>query len=78
MTETSWARLSEYSTGFEADVARAALAVAEIPVLVQGEQPGIFGAGFQGMQPGGITLYVPASALDRARVALGIEEEDHA
>lgn len=77
MTETSWARLMEFSTGFEADVARATLADAEIPVLLQGQQPGIFGAGFQGVQPGGITLFVPQTALDRARIVLGLEEEDH-
>lgn len=76
-TDTEWAKLAEYATGIEADMARATLAEAEIPVVVKGEQVGIFGAGFQGAQPGGITLLVPAGALDRAREMLGIEDEDH-
>lgn len=77
-TEAEWVKLSEYGTGFEADIARGILAEAEIPVVVKGEQVGIFGAGFQGAQPGGITFFVPAGALDRARELLGLEDEDHA
>jgi hypothetical protein len=76
--DTEWVRLAEYASGIEADMARATLAEAEVPVVVKGEQVGIFGAGFQGAQPGGITLFVPAGALDRARDLLGIEDEDHA
>lgn len=74
--ETDWVKVAEYGTGFEADLARATLTEAEIPVVAKGEQVGIFGAGFQGAQPGGIALFVPAGALDRARDVLGIEDED--
>ena len=46
--------------------ARQLLEAEGIPVLVQSNAPGIFGAGFQGAVTGGIVLRVPSPELDRA------------
>ncbi|MEN9507463.1 MAG: putative prokaryotic signal transducing protein [Gemmatimonadota bacterium] len=62
-----WALLHECATVFEAEILRSLLEAAEIPVLVQGQQPGIFGAGFQGPIVGGVQLLVPSTALEEAR-----------
>jgi hypothetical protein len=62
-----WALLHECATVFEAEILRSLLEAAEIPVLVQGQQPGIFGAGFQGSIVGGVQILVPSTALDEAR-----------
>jgi hypothetical protein len=66
-----WAHLTSFSSGFEADEARAILEAADIPVLVKGPQVGIFGSGYQGSVPGGVELLVPSPELDRARELLG-------
>ena len=47
-------------------MARQLLESEGIPVLVQSNAPGIFGAGFQGAVTGGIVLRVPSPELDRA------------
>lgn len=71
---SDWVQLTTFSTGFEADFAQQSLTEAEIPCLVQGNQAGIFGAGFKGPVIGGITLYVPSAALVAARDILEIED----
>jgi hypothetical protein len=70
---TRWSPVASFSTGLEADIARAALESAGIPVQLRGDRAGIFGATFQGWMPGGITLAVPALELERAR---GLLDED--
>ena len=62
----SWVVVGSYGTGLEADMARQLLEAEGIPVLVQSNAPGIFGAGFQGAVTGGIVLRVPSPELDRA------------
>jgi hypothetical protein len=66
-----WAPLGTYGSGFEADQVRAVLEAEHIPVLVRGTQVGLFGAGFQGPVLGGVHLFVPHTALERARELLG-------
>jgi len=56
-----------YTTMFEADVAKAALEQAGIPVLVKGADVGMFGGAFSGPTAHGVTLFVPADLLDDAR-----------
>ena len=72
---TGWASLASFSSGLEADEARAILEAADIPVLVRGPQVGIFGGGFQGTVPGGVELLVPSPELERSRVLLGRGDE---
>ena len=63
----SWTKIASFATGFEADLAAAALETAGIPAIVIGHQKsGIFGAGFQGPVIGGLEVKVPASMLDEA------------
>jgi hypothetical protein len=59
--------LATFATGLDADVAKAALELEGIPVLVKGPQVGMFGASFQGNVLGGVELHVPAGALPRAQ-----------
>lgn len=71
---SDWVELATFGTGFEADLAQQSLTEAEIPCLMRGNQAGIFGAGFQGPVMGGITLYVPASAMETARDLLELDD----
>ena len=66
-TPSDWIKLASFSSGFEADLAVAALETAGIPAVVVGHQvSGIFGVGFQGRVVGGIDVKVPRPMLDNA------------
>jgi hypothetical protein len=71
---SDWVQLTTVSNGLEADIAQQTLDEAEIPCLLQGNQAGMFGAGFKGPVIGGIALYVPSSALETARELLDLDE----
>ena len=66
-----WTTVATYATGLEADIARAALEEADIPVLVRSNSTGIFGPAFQGTVPGGVVLQVPSPESERALTLLG-------
>jgi len=70
-----WIPLAEYGTSYEAELAAGILRNAGIPVLLRGPEVGIFGPGFAGATSRGVTLLVPADALDLARDLLDPEEE---
>jgi hypothetical protein len=73
MDETEWRAVATYASGFEADFAIAQLGAAEIPaVRNSNDTVGIFGPGFQGATAHGVTVLVPADALEDARVALNL------
>jgi len=59
--------LVNFPNGFEADMARQQLEDAGIPVLVKALQGGMFGPGFLGPLPGGVTLHVPSPDFERAK-----------
>jgi hypothetical protein len=62
-----WTKLATYATTFDAEVAKATLESAHIPAMIQSHSgTGIFGAGFQGTVPGGVSLMVRSHDLDRA------------
>lgn len=65
--QAEWIKLATFGSGLEADIARARLEEAEIPVLLRGEQTGAFGPSFLGSVPGGIDIYVPSPELQHAR-----------
>jgi len=69
-----WTKIASFGSGLEADVARARLEQAEIPVQVRGEHTGIFGPSFQGSVPSGIDVYVPSPDVDRARELLRVKD----
>ena len=71
----TWATLTTFGSGLEADLARQTLDAEGIPALVRGDHVGIFGAGFQGTLASGVELLVPAPELDRARELLGLRDD---
>lgn len=73
MSESEWRVLATYASGFEADLAMAQLEAAEIPaVRDSNDTVGIFGPGFQGATARGVTVRVPADALEEARLAVSL------
>jgi putative signal transducing protein len=71
MTAPNWREVATFSSGFEADFAVAQLQAAGIDaVRDDNDTVGIFGPGFQGTNPRGVTVRVPADALDEARAIL--------
>jgi hypothetical protein len=71
MTARSWRDVATFSSGFEADVAIAQLEAAGIDaVRDDNDTVGIFGPGFQGANPRGVTVRVLADAVEEARTIL--------
>jgi hypothetical protein len=68
--QAEWIKLATFGSGFEADLARATLEAADIPVQLRGQQTGAFGPSFQGPVPGGVDVYVPSPELEHARELL--------
>ena len=62
-----WRPVAEYAALYETELPRQQLEAADIPVLVKGVEPGIWGPGFAGPTSRGITLLVPEDRLDEAR-----------
>ena len=75
--EGGWVPVATYGMVYEAEFARATLARAGIPALVQGtEHVAIFGPGWMGPSNRGITVMVPRECLDEAREVLAPVEDD--
>jgi hypothetical protein len=73
MSDKEWSVLATYPSGFEADLAMEQLKAARIPALRDSnEAAGIFGQAFQGPTAFGVTVRVPAAALDDARAAVSL------
>jgi hypothetical protein len=76
MNDSAWRVLTTYPSGFEADLAIAVLEAAEIPAMRDNnDSVGIFGPGFQGATARGVTIRVPAAALEEAREVLGLAND---
>jgi len=73
---SSWTKLRHYAGLLEADMDRARLEDAGIPVLVQGPVTGVFGPGFAGPTPQGVTLLVPGELREEARELLDLDDVD--
>ena len=76
MQERGMALLKDYASGLEAALDLAALETENVPVLVRGLEPGIFGPGFTGSTPHGVRVYVPESLLEFARELIGEESPE--
>jgi hypothetical protein len=73
--DSTWAKLTTFSSALEADMAVSRLEAAEIPAVARGNDiVGIFGPGFQGPTAKGVDVLVPVAALDTARQVLGLEQ----
>jgi hypothetical protein len=68
--QAEWVKLATFGSGLDADIARARLEEADIPVQLRGEHIGAFGPSFQGAVPGGVDMYVPSPELEHARELL--------
>jgi hypothetical protein len=60
---SGWIKAREFGTKFEAEMAKARLESAGIPVMLKSHAGAIFGPGFQGAVPSGVELHVPAERL---------------
>lgn len=62
-----WAKAASFKASFEADLARQQLESEGIPVALLGDATGIFGPGFMGATPRGVTVLVPSDRVEEAR-----------
>ena len=67
---SQWIKAREFSTQFEAEMARARLESADIPSTIKSHESGFFGAGFQGVVPSGVELHVPRERLSEVHEIL--------
>ena len=72
-TSDDWALLQEYGSLLEANLDLGSLELENVPTLVRGLEPGIWGPGFNGLTLRGVSVFVPASLLDYARDLIGQE-----
>ena len=68
--EPQWMKLQTFSAAFEADMLVDLLEEAGIPSLVQGPEAGIYGFGFGGVTPRGVTVKVPSDRIEEAKLIL--------
>lgn len=69
--ETRWVAVASFGARYLAEIAIHQLENADIPVLVKGEEPGIWGPAHAGPTSRGIELLVPEAAAEDARELLG-------
>lgn len=65
-----WIKVREFSTRFEAEIARTRLESADVPAAIVSHEGGFFGAGFQGTVPTGVELRVPSERIAEAEAVL--------
>lgn len=70
---TTWVKAHEFATRFEAEMARARLESAHVPVMITAHEAGIFGPGFQGAVPSGVQLLVPSDRVIEVQALLDSE-----
>jgi hypothetical protein len=77
MNHSEFRVLASYASGLEADIAMALLESAGIPAFRDNnDSVGVFGPGFQGPSARGIIVAVPAEALEDARAAVSLSDDD--
>jgi hypothetical protein len=70
---TTWVKAHEFATRFEAEMARARLESADVPVMITAHEAGIFGPGFQGVVPRGVQLLVPSDLVAEVQALLDFD-----
>ena len=68
--EVRWVPVAFYSARYLAEIPMQTLEAEGIPVLLRGEEPGIWGPAFSGPTSQGIQLLVPDAAESDAREVL--------
>lgn len=71
-----WVVLETFAARYLAEIQIQTLEAEGIPVLIKGEEAGIWGGGYAGPTSQGIQLLVPSVALDDARELLELDEEE--
>ncbi len=66
-----WVTVATFAARYLAEIPIQTLEAQGIPVLVKGQEPGIWGPAFSGPTSGGLRLQVPAAAEEEAREILG-------
>ena len=72
---SEWKKVGEFSTRFEAEIARTRLESADIPAAIKSHEGGMFGAGYQGAVPSGVEVHVPSDRIDDARGILDLPRD---
>lgn len=67
-----WVRIASFATGIEAEMAREQLKSAGIAVIIHSEGSGLFGPGFSGSLPSGVTVSVPKGDVKKAHDLLDV------
>lgn len=74
-----WVPIATHGAVYAAEIGRAVLEAGGFDAVVQGgEWVGIFGPGFQGATPRGVTVLVPSHQLAAAQTYLAFRERDEA
>jgi len=68
--EPHWEALTLCNSGIEAEMLTDILKDAGIPTLVQSPTAGVYGYGFGGPTPQGVTISVPSDRLEEAKKIL--------
>ncbi len=71
-----WVVLTSHAARYMADLQIQTLESEGIPVLVRGEEAGIWGPAYAGPTSQGIRLLVPKAALTEARILLELDDEE--
>jgi hypothetical protein len=75
--DVRWIPVAFYSARYLAEIPMQTLEAQGIPVLLKGEEPGIWGPAFSGPTSQGIQLLVPdAAEADAREVLASLEGED--
>ncbi|UCC26020.1 MAG: hypothetical protein JSU98_02750 [Gemmatimonadales bacterium] len=67
---TRWITVASYAARYLLEIPKQTLEQAGIPVLVKGQEPGIWGPAFSGPTSQGLELQVPEVVADEARSIL--------
>jgi len=62
-----WAKVASFKARYEAELAGQQLEAEDIPVALLGDATGIFGPGFMGATPLGVTVLVPSDRVEESR-----------
>ena len=68
--EAEWVELTTVAYGYQSEMIIQVLRDAGIPALTRGPEVGVFGYGFGGPIPKGITISVPSDRLEEAQNTL--------
>lgn len=75
--DARWVPVASYSARYLAEIPMQTLQAQGIPVLLKGEEPGIWGPAFSGPTSQGIELLVPdAAEADAREVLASLQGED--